>query len=277
MQTKEKLVRLETQRLSNEMFFRFMTENKVYYVKYDPATLEIAGLMPEYDAALDDLDTALERIRKSSETDRIAVLDAEFDTSYSGMEGYVRVCLKHFSPDVRHAAENLVIVFDKYGNIGRQPYRQELGSSVNLLEDLQARAADVDAIQLRPWMEAHEAAANALAALLDIRTGEDAQQTDIRVIDARRRMENIYQKTTNRLDAVINLRGKDFAGGFYAEYNAHATEYKNTLAQHLGRIRKTNGELRMENDEYNNYIEYGDTARIPYRRGVPRLYNGGTR
>jgi hypothetical protein len=51
--------------------------------------------------------------------------------------------------------------------------------------------------------------------------------------------------------------------------------------------------LRIENDEYNNYIEHGDTAAmyrrcmhrlynggtlrphgIPYRRGVPRLYNG---
>jgi hypothetical protein len=229
------------------MFFRFMSENKVYYIKYNPQTLEIEEFMVEYDAALGDLDTALERIRKSAETDRIAVLDAEFDTSYTGMEGYVRVCLKHFSPDVRHAAENLVIVFDQYGNIGRQPYRQELASSVNLLQDLRARAADVATVQLQPWMEAHEEAANALAALLDARTGEDALQTDIRVIDARRRMENIYQKTTDRLDAKINLDGKDFVPGFYAEYNAHATEYKNTLAQHLGRIQKKNGELKMEN------------------------------
>jgi hypothetical protein len=36
--TKEKLVRLETQRLPNETFFRFMSENKVYYVKYNTNT-----------------------------------------------------------------------------------------------------------------------------------------------------------------------------------------------------------------------------------------------
>jgi hypothetical protein len=40
---------------------------------------------------------------------------------------------------VRHAAENLAVVFDKYGNIGRQACRQELGSSVNILQDLRAR------------------------------------------------------------------------------------------------------------------------------------------
>jgi hypothetical protein len=238
MQTTEKLVRVETKGLPNETFFRFMTENKVYYLKYNTKTLEIVEFMVEYDASLDELDTALERIRKSPETERIAVLDGEFDTSFSGLEGYTRTCLKHYSPAVRYAAANLIIVFDKYGNIGRQPYRQELGSSFNILQDLRARPADVATLQLQPWMDAHEEAATALAALLDLRTDENAQLTDVRVVQARRRMENIYQKVTNRIDAVINLRGKDFAGAFYAEYNAHATEYKNTLAQHLGRIHK---------------------------------------
>jgi hypothetical protein len=238
MQTKERLVRVRTSILPNETFFRFMSENRVYYVKYNVQTLEIVELMVEYDAALDDLNTALERIRKNPDTVRIAELDAEFDTSYSGLEGYARVCLKHFSPAVRYAAENLIVVFDKYGNIGRQPYRQELASSVNLLQDLRARSADVATLALQPWMDAHEASATALATLLDTRTGENAQQTDIHILNARRRMENGYQQVTNRIDAVINLKGKDFAGAFYAEYNAHATEYKNTLAQHLGRIHK---------------------------------------
>jgi hypothetical protein len=215
-----------------------MTENRVYYMKYDPQTLEIGVYMVEYDTSLSDLETALERIRKSPETVRIAELDTRFNASFSGMAEYVRASLKHYSPDVRRAAENLIVVFEHYGNIGRHPYRQELGESFNLMQDLRARMADVELLQLFPWMSAHEADANALAALLDARTGDEAQQTDIHVFDARRSLEAVYQQITNRIDAVINLRGKDFAGGFYAEYNAHATEYKHTLAQHLGRIKK---------------------------------------
>jgi hypothetical protein len=65
----------------------------------------------------------------------------------------------------------------------------------------------------------------------------------------------ITAMTVPQLAAYLlqDLRGKDFAGGFYAEYNAHATEYKNTLAQHLGRIRK---EKEKENDK--SKVENGE-------------------
>jgi hypothetical protein len=41
----------------------------------------------------------------------------------------------------------------------------------------------------------------------------------------------------DRIDAMINLNGHDYVKGFVAEYNTHATEFKNALAQHLGRIK----------------------------------------
>jgi hypothetical protein len=235
---KKKLVRIETQRLSNETFFRFMTENKAYYLRYNPETLEIVEFVVEYGDALEELDLALERIRKSDETDRIAVLDSEFDTSFTGMSEYVQSCRKHYDPAVQRAAENLGIIFKQYGNLGKQPYRQELASSYNFLQSVRERTDDVTALNLAPWLDAHEEKAAALATLLDIRTDETAQQSQIRAFDARRRMERVYQLITERIDAIINLRGTEVLGGFYETYNAHATEYKNTLAQHLGRIQK---------------------------------------
>ena len=242
MQTKSKITRVRTNKLTNETFFRFMTENRRYYENYNPQTLEIAGFMPGYDSALTELDDALERIRKSPDTERIAVLDADFDRTCSGMEAYVKAYLQHFDPVVRTAAENLDVVFRHYGNIGRRAYREELAASHNLVQELHARPADVNALQLAPWIAAHEAAAAALANLLDTRTETASHQSHIRVIDARRRMETAYQQVSDRLDAVINLRGEDFAGNFYNEYNAHATEYRNALAQHLGRIHKPTNE-----------------------------------
>jgi hypothetical protein len=215
-----------------------MTENRRYYEIYNPQTLEIAPFMDEYDTALAELDNAMERIRKSPDTERIAALDADFDRTYSGMDASVKAYLHHFDPVVRTAAENLDVIFRHYGNIGRRPYREELAASHNLVQELRARQTDVAALNLDPWIAAHEAVATALAELLDVRTEATSHQTQVRAIDARRRMEAVYQQVSDRLDAVINLRGADFAGNFYNEYNAHATEYRNTLAQHLGRIRK---------------------------------------
>ncbi|MDR1526633.1 MAG: DUF6261 family protein [Dysgonamonadaceae bacterium] len=233
----EKLVRVRTTLLPNELYFRFHCENDALYIRHGETPLGISTLIIPFRSKLADLDIALERIRKSAETERIAEIDHDFDTSFSGISEYVRSCLHHFDPAVRQSAENLDVVLRHYGNIGKEAYRQELASSFNLLQDLRAKAADVAALNLEPWMQAHEQAAAALSALLDERTGESAKQTDLRVREVRRDMDALYQQVIDRIDAMINLHGKEFVPGFVAEYNAHATEYKNKLAQHLGRIR----------------------------------------
>lgn len=235
---KEKLVRVSTNTMSNELFFRFMVENREYYQKYGPAQLDINVYMVEYDEALSILDAALEHVRKSPDTTRIALLDAQFGSTFSGMESYTKAFLNHFDSNMRAAAENLMVIFNHYGNISRQPYREELASSYNLLQDLRQHPNEVNKLTLEPWIQAHEAVANELSALLESRTSSAAKQTGIRVTDARRQIENIYQRITDRLDAVINLHGATHLGEFYAEYNAHASEYKNMLAQHFGRLRK---------------------------------------
>jgi hypothetical protein len=233
----EKLVKVRTYVLPNELHFRFHTENDELYAKYGVDALGISVFITPFRSRLADLDTALERVRKSPDTERITVADRNFDTSFSGLSEYSRSCLHHFDPSVRRAAENLDVVFDHYGNIGKEAYRQELASSFNLIQDLRKRSDEVTALNLEPWIQAHEEAANALAALLDERTGEAAQQTELRVRQVRRETDILYQQITDRIDAMINLHGKDFVPGFTAEYNAHATEYKNKLAQHLGRVR----------------------------------------
>lgn len=237
---KSKLVRVETGRFKNETLYQFLCENKVIYVKYDPSALEIEVFMEEYNRTLELLNKALERIRKSPETERIAELDKVFDDSFKGMVSFHKANLRHFNPAIRTAAKNLDVVFKKYGNIGANPYRQQLAMSENILIDLRERPDEVATTKLSPWMDNHAAKAVALKNLLDQRTGETAQQTDIRVSDARKAIEVIHLQVLDRIDAVINLRGKDFVAGFFAEYNAHATEYKMALAQHLGKIRKKN-------------------------------------
>ncbi|MDR1526922.1 MAG: DUF6261 family protein, partial [Dysgonamonadaceae bacterium] len=164
--TNDKLVKVKTQALPNELHFRFHSENDALYARYGEQPLGISEFITPFRGKLSDLDIALERIRKSAETERIAEADHAFDTSFSGMSEYARSCLNHFDPAVRRSAENLDIVFSHYGNIGKEAYRQELASSLNLVQELRARATDVTALNLEPWIGAHEQAAAALAALL---------------------------------------------------------------------------------------------------------------
>ena len=237
----EKLIRVRIHILPNELYFRFHTENDVLYTRYNPESLGIGGLTVPFRLKLADLDPALERITKSPYTAQAVEADRDFDSTFTGLSDYAASCRYHYSPEVRQAAENIATVFEHYGNIGRQAYRQELASSHNLLQELRARANSVAAMNLEPWMAAHEQAAQALAALLDERTGETAKLTGLHVRQVRREMDAIYRQITDRIDAMININGRDFVPGFVAEYNAHAVEYKNKLAQHLGRIRADKG------------------------------------
>jgi hypothetical protein len=225
----------------------FMTENRIIYIKYGLNLLGIEEFMPDYDAFLAEENMALEVVRKSAETDRIASANVEFDNSFIGMRNFTKSNLKHYDPAVCYAAENMWVVFKHFGNITTQPYRQELGLSVNLLQELRARASDYATLGLSPWADAHEKAANTLAEMLSERNIEVSKQSKLRTREVRLYMDTVYQKITDRVDAKINLVGKDFAGNFYAEYNAHATEYKHKLAQHLGRIKK--GESSANNEQ----------------------------
>ncbi|MDR2562384.1 MAG: DUF6261 family protein [Prevotellaceae bacterium] len=240
------LVKVTCQKLMNEMHLGFHLENQQIFENFSPSTLGIATFFGGYAKAIHDEDVAMEQTRKSADTSRISEADVQFDESYSGMWKYVQACLKHASMEARYAAENLEVIFAKYGNIGKQPYRAELTMSRNLLQDLRERPGDVQTIGLAIWMDAHEEKAVKLRELLDARAAEIAGRPNLRVIETRRETDMIYQRIISRLEAMININGVDYVEGFVAAYNTHATEYKNTLAQHLGRVQA--GKVRPEEE-----------------------------
>ena len=232
----EALVRVPCQRLVNEQHLGFHLENRSIFARFGTTALGIQPFEAAYSKAIDDEDTAMEQIRRSADTARIAAADVDFDESFSGMHTYLQACLKHADLDVRHAAQNLDVVFAKYGNIGRHAYRQELTMSRNLLQDLSEREADVITTGLTVWINAHEQASVKLRQLMDARSDETAGRTTLRVSETRNETDMVYYRTIARLEAMINIHGVNWVPGFVAAYNTHATEYKNTLAQHLGRI-----------------------------------------
>ena len=242
------LVRVPTHEFTNEQHFGFHLENRNIFNRFDPAALGIATLTEAYSKAVDDEDKAMEQVRRSADTSRIADADVEFDDTYSGMHTYQQACLKHSNANIKRAAQNLDVVFAKYGNIGKYPYRQELAMSLNLLQDLRTREADVNALGLATWINAHEKAAVKLRQLMDARSDETAAKTTLRAIETRRETDTVYQHIIARLEAMININGVDYVPGFVAAYNTHATEYKNTLAQHLGRIRAGKAKSKNEID-----------------------------
>ncbi|MDR1180612.1 MAG: DUF6261 family protein [Bacteroidales bacterium] len=244
----DKLLRVRTTYLPNDSHFSFHKENEEIYDYYDPNLLGILVFIEPFKFALRNEDEALEYIYKSAETERIVEVDMRFDNSFEGMRDNSLSFLKHPGAAERYAAQNLEIIFNQYGNIGKYSYRQELTASHNLLQELRNHEADIKLLKLEPWIDAHEDAAKELATLLDKRINETAQKSHLKVRDTRQAVDMNYQLITDRIDAMINIHGKDYVPGFFNKYNAHAQEYKNSLAQHLGRIRKNKDSSKEQDD-----------------------------
>jgi hypothetical protein len=232
----EKLIRVRISNFPNNMHEAFHTENEGIYVAYNPDKLGISPFMTPFGTALGNEHVALGHIAKSPETARIAELDDKFDFTFAGMRNYTRSYLKYSNEPERHAAEDLMVVFDKYGNISLKPNHEELALSRSLLEELRRHPNEIMLINLTPWMDTHEIAARELANLLDKRTDDIAQQMTVSVKKARREVDKIYKQISDRIDAMINIHGKEYVPGFVNKYNAHAIEYRNKYAIHIGRI-----------------------------------------
>jgi hypothetical protein len=230
------LIGVTISRFMNGTHYQYLLEVLELLKKHDPNPLGIQPFFDSFQIVINDEGVALEHITKSVETERIAKLDDKFDFTFGGMRDYTHSFLRHSGEAERYAAENLTVIFEKYGNIGKQPYRQELALSHNLLQDLRKHPADIETIKLTPWIDAHETAASELLALLEKRNEEISQQSSLRVKDARHESDIVYHKIVNRINAMINLNGKDYVPGFFNEFNTHATEYNNKYAQHIGRI-----------------------------------------
>jgi hypothetical protein len=204
--------------------------------KHNPQSLGIEFFYEPFNIAVQNEDTAFKYLAKSADTERIAKIDEQFDASFLGMRSYSNSFLKHFGEAERYAAENLKVILDKYGNITKQPYRQALALAHNLIQDLRNRAEDIRTINLVPWIDAFEMMEQQLSSLLEKRNEEMSQQTTLRMKDARQETDSCYHRIVNRINAMINLHGKDFVPRFFDEFNRHATEYNNKYAQHIGRI-----------------------------------------
>jgi hypothetical protein len=232
------LLGVPVSQLPNGLHFSYNEGTKNLLQKFNPDPLGVMEFFDPYGGAIVNLDIAFEYSPKSPETDRIVKLDEIFDDTFSGMKNYVYAYLKHRGDTERYAAENLKVIFDKYGNIAKESYREALTYSHTLLQELKNHPAEIKVLLLTPWMDAHEKAAKEMRDLMEKRNEDMAHQTHIKVREARKEVDYYYHKIVNRINAMINLHTKDYVPGFYDEFNQHATEYNNKYAQHLGRLRE---------------------------------------
>lgn len=235
-----KCKRLKTEYLRNEEWFQYYTEVKTLIEQYTAQELGIAELFGSFVSLYNKADEALTLIRKSATTEQLTTADNRRDVTFRGLVETVKSTLKHFDPEKQQAAKRLQIVLRQFGNVARKPYDQETASIYNLLQEMNARTADVTLLKLTDWLTQLDQENKAFDALMKNRYDETAAQTLFRMKEVRSEGDQCYRTMLDRIDALMLVNGTEKYASFIRDLTVRVNRFDHTLAQRKGRNHKDN-------------------------------------
>jgi hypothetical protein len=229
------IIRINLQKLKNETHVEFNENTDRIFLKYNPQTLGFGPLYDCYKPALSHEMEALDFIRRSEITQKIARQDHVRDGIYRGLVDTVEAGKHHFDAASVEAALAIDNIIKHYGNISKKTLDDETAAIDDLLRELERPtiAPAVTLIGLSPWRDrlAHENAI--LKELMTQRYDEAASKTTYRMKDARNETDKYYLAIINRIEGE-HLAGIAVNEAFVRELNAVIERYKHILAQEIG-------------------------------------------
>jgi hypothetical protein len=237
-----KVSRIYLENLRNEAHYQFIAALIALVVRFPLIGEKLGDLFELLQRLFAGEDAAVDYIRKSDYSAKIAEADRRLDSAVTGFGETVRGALRHFSPEVVDAAQSLRNLLKTYGNIARKNYDEELAAVTNLLQELDgAYAKKVHSIgNLSEWvMEIHETSAT-VTALLAQRNTEKANKPQERMVNVRREIDPVYRNIVARIEALSLIEGDVAYAPFINELNALVERFNLIRPHKAGKNDKAN-------------------------------------
>ncbi|MDR1357100.1 MAG: DUF6261 family protein [Tannerellaceae bacterium] len=264
-----KILRFQQHRLKNEEWFEFYTYYKRYVDRYNDSKLGITEIYEAFMKLYRTVDRILQALRKSYFTTQLKDADKGRDNGFRNLYSVVKSFQGFPDAAKKDAALHLTNLLHSYQkNILQGSYAEESASIYNLLQDIygDAYAADVDLLELIPWIKAMENAEKAFLALWEKRTQEEIAKPKENLADYRKQMDAAYSDMAKVIDAaliatgvggdiVVDPESLDYAShdgkeefdptkhgnipyNFVFAWNETVKKYRNLIAQRTGRNNK---------------------------------------
>ena len=222
--------------LRNEEHYQLHTDVRELIEKTGAAQLGIASQYTAWASLLTDEGVAINKIIKSSYTERLIDADGARDSVGKGLVTVVEGSLNHFNPATREAARRVKIILDKYAGFDAKPYDQET-ASINLLVDelLKSAAADLALLHLTEWVPELKTRNDNFVAIAAHRYDEDETRTTLVAKEVRTVVDEKFKAMIKRFEAVVEVNEDKDYSGFITALNLRMDHYNNVLAQRAGR------------------------------------------
>jgi len=231
-------------------------EHLQYYVEFNtlvatvtPAVLQIESEFEVYMQAFREEREAIGYYKKSLYTDNIAEVDKQRNELFCGLRDAVKSACKHFKPEIRDAANNVMYIMKHYRSLPLKEYNAKSAYIRILIAQLNdSYAADVAILNLTDWLAELDAKNKAFEALMSERDMEQMAKTNLRMKQARVKLDAAYRDIVTRINALVVINGEDKYAGFIKEVNQYIKYFRTVLAQREGR-RKAKKKRAEEKEE----------------------------
>lgn len=220
-------------RLRNEEHFQFHSEFKGLVVTHKASTLNIETAFNAYLPLYSQEAEALNKIIKSSLTSVLADADKLRDNTFMGLSDAVSAAARHFRPEVKLAAQRMMVVFNHYNGLTRRNYDQESAAINTFIAELNSSCADdITTIGVGDWVSELQSNNDNFINLMKTRYTEEAGKTQYEMKEVRIQIDNAYRSIIKRIDALMTINGESDYTAFVRELNERIDRINNQISQH---------------------------------------------
>lgn len=223
-------------KLNNAEHYQFHTDVRNLIIKAIPATLGIESQYATYSVNYTNEDEALNLIRKNTFYQKLVGADQDRDSTYKGLNFFIKSSCFHFDPAIKQAGLRVQIVFDQNKTLTTKSFNQETASINNLISRLNRDfAADVAILGITDWLTHLQADNTAFDTLMSSRHSEEATKTQLRMAQVRLEIDEAYRQITKRINAQIVMNGEATYKAFVDEVNERIDFYSSNVAIRKGK------------------------------------------
>ncbi|PXY02926.1 hypothetical protein DF185_02195 [Marinifilum breve] len=200
---------IQLRQLRHNEFIQYNKNFLEILTGYDLETLKVKVQSDSFASLLSAMTALYMPDRGSEITKLLEVDDARRDKAINGIQAVVEGFCNHFDAEYVMAATVLLNSLNKYGSrIAKQNYQGETATIDSILQEWKSENVLINALSklsLTAWANELEVAnAKFNSDYLD-RVKEDAEQTDVKIIDIRNQMIESYRVLTTRIEAFATI------------------------------------------------------------------------
>lgn len=228
-------------KLNNAEHYQFHTDVRNLIFKATTASLGIESQYATYTVYYTNEDEALNLIRKNTFYQKLVDAELERDSTYKGLNFFIKSSCFHFTQAIKQAGLRVQIVFDQNKSLTTKSFNQKTASINNLISRLNRDfAADVVTLGITDWLTHLQAENTTFDTLMNSRHSEDSTKTQLRMSQVRLDIDEAYHQITKRINAQIVMNGEATYKAFVDGVNDLIKFYLNNVAIRLGKNAKDN-------------------------------------